>query len=90
MVWFLIRKRRHRVPYSTLVATVMEMLKIQGELMADLTRLQAAVAANTQAVEDIKAVIAAGGTPQADIDAIATQVEANTAALEALKPPPAG
>jgi hypothetical protein len=59
-------------------------------IMADLTKLNAAVAANTQAVTDVTAVVAAGSTAdQAGVDAATAQIETNTAALEALKTPPA-
>jgi hypothetical protein len=65
-------------------------------IMGDVTKLTAAVAANTQAVTDtqtlvsgLQAQIAAGGssdsTDQAAIDAATAQIETNTAALEALK-----
>ena len=58
--------------------------------MADLTKLNAAVAANTQAVTDVTAVVAGlqSGSDQAGVDAAAAQIETNTAALEALKAPP--
>lgn len=60
-------------------------------IMADLTKLNAAVAANTQAVTDVQAVVAGlqSATDQAGVDAATTAIETNTAALEALKTPPA-
>lgn len=89
MLWF--RKRQPRLPsFDTVVHTLQGVLNTQRELMADLADLQAAVAANTQAVEDIKAVVAAlqaSGTDQAAIDAVTAQIKTNNAALEALKPP---
>ena len=61
-------------------------------IMADLTKLNAAVAANTQAVTDVQAVVSglqAGAADQAGVDAATAQIETNTAALEGLKTPPA-
>lgn len=89
MLWFF--RRRRRLPsHATLVHTVQGLLNQQRQLMADLTALQAAVSANTSAVEDIKTLVAAlqaSGTDQAAIDAVTSQISTNTAALEALKPP---
>lgn len=57
--------------------------------MGDLTALNAAVAANTQAVADVTAIVGAlrTDTDQAGIDAATAQVVSNNTALEALKPP---
>lgn len=65
--------------------------KRQEQIMADLTRLNAAVAANTQAVADVQAVVAGlkSADDQAAVDAAAAQIEANNAAMEAMKPAPA-
>jgi hypothetical protein len=60
-------------------------------IMADLTALNAAVAANTAAVADVQAVVAGlqTSTDQAGVDAATAQITTNNAALEALKTPPA-
>ena len=67
-------------------------LQNQRETMADLSNLQAALAANTQVISDIQAEVAAlkaaSGTDQAAIDALTAQLTTNNAAMEALKPPP--
>lgn len=66
-------------------------LRSLEKIMADLTKLNAAVAANTQAVTDVQAVVAglSTGSDQAGVDAAAEQIATNTAALEALKTPAA-
>src|SRR6266478_3065988 len=67
-------------------------LQTQRETMADLSNLQAALAANTQAISDVQAQVAAlkaaSGTDQAAIDALTAQLATNNTAMEALKPPP--
>lgn len=70
-------------------------LEALEKFMADLTALNAAVAANTQAVTDMQALITslkaqiatleASNTDQAGVDADTQQITANTTALEALK-----
>jgi hypothetical protein len=68
-------------------------LRTLEKFMGDLTSLNAAVAANTQAVSDVtaavttlKSEVAAGAAAdQAAIDAATAQITANTTALEALK-----
>ena len=59
-------------------------------MAADVTKLTAAVAANTTATDAAVAAFKAGGDPaaQAAIDAATTQVETNTANLTAATPPP--
>lgn len=59
-------------------------------IMGDLTALNTAVAANTQAVTDVTAAVNAlkATTDQAGIDAATAQVTTNNAALEALVAPP--
>jgi hypothetical protein len=60
-------------------------------IMADLTRLNAAVTANTEAVAAVSAKIDAlsTDTDQAGIDAAATQIEANNKAMQDKVNPPA-
>jgi hypothetical protein len=73
--------------FKTLVLGLLE------RIMGDLTNLNAAVAANTQAVTDVttavnnlKAEVAAGAAAdQAGIDAATAQIQTNNTALEALK-----
>ena len=68
-------------------------LRTLEKFMGDLTNLNAAVAANTQAVSDVtaavttlKSEVAAGAAAdQAAIDAATAQITANNTALEALK-----
>lgn len=55
--------------------------------MADLTRLQSAVQANTTATQQAVAALQAPGTDQAQIDAAASQIEGNTQALNAASTP---
>lgn len=83
----MIRWLRRR-PAWHILAKLHEIERRQIQIMADLTKLNAAVAANTQAVADVQAVVAGltSGSDQDAIDAAATQIEANTTALEALKP----
>lgn len=59
-------------------------------IMGDLTALNTAVAANTQAVTDVTAAVNAlkATTDQAGIDAATAQVTTNNLALEALVAPP--
>lgn len=80
--------RRREPTWRDVLAKLKEIEKRQERIMADTTKLTAAVAANTQAVTDVQAVVAAlrSGDDQAAIDAAATQVETNNAALNALKP----
>lgn len=87
MLWFR-RKRHEPLSHDALFATLTEVLRNQRNIMADVTRLNAAVAANTAAVADVQAVVAAlqSADDQVAVDAAATQIETNTAALEALKP----
>ncbi len=67
-------------------------LEAQANIMADLSNLKAALAANTQAVSDLQAEVARlkdiSGTDQAAVDEIAAGLTTNTSAMEALKPPP--
>ncbi len=72
--------------YRRLVIQTLEII------VADLTALNAAIAANTQATTDItaafttfRAEVAAGGADQASVDAATKQISDNTAALEAIK-----
>ena len=60
------------------------------KIMVDLTALTAAVAANTKAVSDVTAVVAAlkASDDQTAVDALTAQVSTNNIALEALVPPP--
>lgn len=81
---------------DTVIATLIEVMKNQRAIMADLSVLQASVDANTQAVADVAAEVSALKTatvgPSADqgaIDIIASQITANNAALAALKVVPA-
>lgn len=60
-----------------------ELLEI---IMADLTRLNAAVAANTAAVAAVVAALSVND--QAAIDAAATQIETNNTALTTAITPP--
>lgn len=59
-------------------------------IMADLSKLNDSVTANTQAVADVTAVVNAlnSGSDQVGIDAAATQIGVNNAALKLLVPPP--
>ena len=59
-------------------------------IMGDLTALNAAVAANTTAVSDVSAAVAAlrTETDQAGIDAATQQITTNNSALSALVTPP--
>jgi hypothetical protein len=69
--------------------TALELLTLQGERMAlDFARLEAAVTANTAAVNAAVAAGVGGGTPanQASIDAAAATIEANNSALTAATP----
>jgi len=67
-------------------------LSTQRNIMADLSNLKAALAANTQAVADLQAEVARlkdiSGTDQAAVDEITAGLTTNTSAMEALKPPP--
>jgi CheY-specific phosphatase CheX len=61
--------------------------------VSTIADLGTAVAANTQAVTDLQAHLAAAGTTldaadQATVDGIVTGLEANTAALQAIVTPP--
>jgi len=91
---------------EALFASLAQILEIQGSeqealtallenqryIMADLSNLKAALAANTQAVSDLQAEVARlkdiSGTDQAAVDEITTGLTTNTSAMEALKPPP--
>ncbi len=105
MVWFYQRhspRERHRMSYETeqalasALAALNELLETQREnredIMADLSNLRAALAANTQAVTDLQAEVArlkeVSGTDQAAIDELTAGLTTNTSAMEALKPPP--
>lgn len=59
-------------------------------IMADLTRLNAAVSAQSSAISAVAAAIDAlkAADNQAAVDAAATQIEANNTALSALVTPP--
>jgi len=72
-------------------AILVLVLRSLEKIMADLTALNAAVAANTAAVADVQAVVAGlqTSTDQAGVDAATAQITTNNAALEALKTPPA-
>src|SRR6266404_1539867 len=67
-------------------------LSTQRNIMADLSNLKAALAANTQAVTDLQSEVARlkdiSGTDQAAVDEITAGLTTNTSAMEALKPPP--
>src|SRR6266404_7141309 len=67
-------------------------LSTQRNIMADLSNLKAALAANTQAVSDLQAEVARlkdiSGTDQTAVDEITAGLTTNTSAMEALKPPP--
>lgn len=80
--------RRKRPTWGYVRKKLLEIEKRQRQIMADTTRLTAAVAANTAAVADVQAVVAGlkNADDQAAVDAAAGQIESNTAALEALKP----
>jgi hypothetical protein len=83
-------RRRRKPGWVYVWKKLREIEERQKQIMADTTKLTAAVAANTQAVADVQAVVAGlrGASDQVAVDAAATQIEANTSALEALKPPP--
>ena len=59
-------------------------------IMIDLSKLDAAVAANTKAVADIEAAFAAlnTGSIQTAVNTAAAQIETNNVALAGLVPPP--
>lgn len=73
---------------------LIKILENQNEIMADLTKLQASVAANTEATNAaVKLITSTSPTDQADVDALTSAVDANTAALTAAvapAPAPAG
>ena len=96
----------HRRPPEQVIREMKEHLRqlelSTGILMADLSKLQAAVAAQVGLISaaqtnlnTVEAALAAaaeagqGGTSQADVDALTSAVEANNAALTALGMPPA-
>jgi hypothetical protein len=70
------------------LAKLEEIEKRQKQIMADTTKLTAAVAANTTAVTAVQALVTTlrSGTDQAAVDAATTQVENNNATLNALNP----
>lgn len=82
-------RRHHPLSNEQIAAKLDDILKTQVAIMADLTRLNSAVAANTTAVADVSALVVAlqSSTDQTGIDAAATQIEANNTALNGLKPP---
>lgn len=97
-LWSWWGKPKPRKPNKSLEIAIY--LTLEG-IMADVSNLTAAVAAlsdavaaNTAAVEEVKAIVAAAGTPdQATVDGITTSlvqvgdnIKANTEALMALKP----
>lgn len=92
---WIFRKKKHHLPTDALFVKLSDILKTQVAIMADLTRLQAAVDANTKATSDVTALVAAIPAPaapvasidQAAVDALATQVETNNTALAAIKAP---
>lgn len=92
---WIFRKKKHHLPTDALFVKLSDILKTQVAIMADLTRLQAAVDANTKAASDVTALVAAipvavpapPPIDQAAVDALATQVETNNAALGAIKAP---
>ncbi len=71
-------------PFETKILLALEII------MGDLTALNAAVAANTQAVADTTTMVTAlrTATDQAGIDAATKQIADNNAALAGLQPPP--
>ena len=85
MIWWL-RRRKPKLAY--VLKKLREIEERQILIMADTTKLAAAVAANTQAVADVQAVVAGlkSADDQAAVDAATAQIEQNNAALEALKP----
>ena len=85
MLWW---HRRRKPNWGYVKRKLREIEERQRQIMADTTRLAAAVAANTAAVADVQAVVAGlkGSDVQAAVDAAAAQIETNNAALEALKP----
>ncbi len=71
-------------PFETQVLLALEII------MGDLSALNAAVAANTQAVADTTTMVTAlrTATDQAGIDAATKQIADNNAVLAGLQPPP--
>lgn len=89
MLDWLYRFRRKRRRKSFLAPLLLRIVQQQGTIMANFSRLntavtdlQAAVAANTVAVDKAVAAINSS-TDQAAIDAAATAVEAATATIKA-------
>lgn len=82
------RKHHEERPWDFVRDKLREIEERQKHIMADTTKLTAAVAANTQAVADVQAVVAGlrSTEDQAAIDAASAQIENNNSALEALKP----
>jgi uncharacterized protein YoxC len=75
---------------ETLLATLVEILRHQRAIMTDLSKLQTSVDANTKAVADVGAEVAAlkSADNQTAVDAITAQVDTNNKALTDLLPPP--
>lgn len=89
MIWFF-RRMRVRISMFQLKLRLNRIIHMQREIMADLTALNAAVAANTQAVADVKAAFdALAAKDQPAIDAAAAAITANNDALKAIVPAPA-
>lgn len=95
-MWIFRKKKHHHLPTDALFVKLTDILKTQVAIMAELTRLQAAVDANTKATSDVTALVAAIPAPaapvdqaaeQAAVDGLATQVETNNAALAGIKAP---
>jgi hypothetical protein len=87
-----VQDNEHRAAYDEISRALarlferLERIELLEEIMADLSNLTNSVNALVQAVQDLAARVAAGGTDQTAVDALQQQVDDATAQIGAIDP----